>query len=64
MSRINWGRCRPYRQIESKLAPGTVLRNGTRVPSPPQDELGRRAAKEMRDGLRTLSARDRRGFAS
>jgi len=57
--RMNWDRARPYRQTESKVAPGTILPNGARVPLLPQDSLAKRANLEMDRWLRRLSPRDR-----
>jgi hypothetical protein len=61
--RLNWEKAKPFRQIESKVAPGTILPNGERVPWLPQDSLAKRAAQAEREWLQTLSSRHRRVFA-
>ena len=61
--RMRWDKAKPYRQTESKVAPGTTLPNGARVPFLPQDDLARRADREMQRWLKTLRPRDRRRFA-
>jgi hypothetical protein len=57
--RLNWDKAKVFRQIESKVAPGTILPNGARVPLLQQDNLAKRANLEMDRWLRSLSPRDR-----
>jgi hypothetical protein len=62
--RMNWARCKPPRPTESKFGPGFILSNGSRTPTIPQDDLGRRANAEMRKWLRALPRRQRNAIKS